>query len=417
MTYSFEPDDLRDIHSAADRLVDKHGQREAADWARHYARNNYDPGEYGYAFWSAVADRVQGGSSLVSNPKKKVRRRRTSRRRSGSLRENPRGVPLELKVGDVVIVERHPIYARREGGSYKQSKKVVADVKVSTDSHGDAVALVSFKGMKSPYGPFLQSFRLSGNVENGFWLRGQKSRYQILEVWRDDEEIDIEGGALQPNPRARAIGDKPSMDTRFFGEDLDDDAIDAVSGARGKHLDAAMRRYKTFHDKQPLRVAELAHDIPEKWVCVGDALAVMYRTDKWKPYGTDEDYKHLHDKDDGVPYEVAKGVRLYEPATLVKKSKVHGRRPEELDHSASQRLPVAMPRAITLLGYCLGFFVRRDDDGEIYEVNPRGSYLFSSPKGDVLFVYSPHDQANGANGFLAALAGGRLRVLKGGIDG
>lgn len=222
---------------------------------------------------------------------------------------------------------------------------------------------------------------------------------------------------LRMNRKARAIGDRASMDTSFFGDDLEFEEIDEVGGADGKHLDAAMRRYKTFHDKQPIRIAELSEDLPSKWCVVGDALAVMYRTDKWKGFGNDEDYKHLHDKADGVPYEVRRGVRLFEPASDAKKSKVHGRSGDPLDVGRPQRLPVPDPRAITLLGYCLGFFVRRDDDGEIYEVNPRGAYLFSAPSGKALYVYSPHEQSDGSSGFLAAFAGGNLRVLKGGIDG
>lgn len=289
------------------------------------------------------------------------------------------------------------------------------------------------------------------------------------------DEDDIES-----NPRARAMGRRTSMDTRF-GKDLDDDQIDQVAGAEGAALDAAMRRYKTFHAKEPLRVAELSHSLPDDWVAVGDALAVMYRTDKWKKDGVDEDYKHLHDKTDGQPYAEMKGVRMYEPAREVSRSKVQGRRKVHenprpfrfdtevevpgsdlveaygklrsgLDPAFGRRwkttggrtpkgatfdardvkdaqmkerwglaanprgLPV-MPRALTLLGYCLGAFVRRDDDSEIYEINPRGCYLFCSPSGDMLAIYSPDKQSDGSSGFLAAFAGGNLRVLKDGIDG
>lgn len=228
-------------------------------------------------------------------------------------------------------------------------------------------------------------------------------------------KMEREAG-VEPNPRARAIGNRPSMDTRF-GDDLDDEAIDGVGGAEGRHLDDAMKRYEVFHDKAPIRVAELSHDLPQRWSQVGDALAVMYRTDKWKKFGTDEDYKHLHDKSDGKPYEIRKGVRLYEPAKEARKSRVQGRRGESVEVVREQGLPVARPRALTLLGYCLGFFVRRDDDGEIYEVNPRGAYLFSSPKGDMLAVYGPNEQPDGSSGFLAIMSGGKLRVLKDGIDG
>jgi len=216
---------------------------------------------------------------------------------------------------------------------------------------------------------------------------------------------------MEPNKKARGIGGRSAMDTNF-GREVDPDE---PGGSAGSDLDGAMKRYQTFHEKAPIRVVDLAHDLPTKWVPVGDALSVMYRTDKWKRDGDDVDYKHLHDSGDDKPYEFRKGVRFFEPASEVKKSKVAGQpRPAK---AKDQRLPVASPRAITLLGYCLGAFVRRYDDEEIYEVNPRGCYLFSSPTGNLLFLYSPDEQPDGSSGFLAAMAGGKLRVLKDGIDG
>jgi len=216
----------------------------------------------------------------------------------------------------------------------------------------------------------------------------------------DDRYMEQLHGLIQNRAKARAIGDRPAMDTNFFGHDLDDEEIDRLSGKEGRDIDAAMDRYKTFHAKDPIRVAELDHELPTRWKPVGDALAVMYRTDKWKRDGNDEDYKHLHDKADDKPYEIRKGVRIYEPV-----------------RSGGSGLPVPRPQAVTLLGYCLGVFVRKDDDGEIYEANPRGCYLFSSPSGDMLAIYSPHEQSDGSSGFLAVMAGGNLRVLKDGIDG
>ena len=209
----------------------------------------------------------------------------------------------------------------------------------------------------------------------------------------------------QRGRRARPIGQRASMDTGF-GETLDDDQLDAVNGREGEDLDAAMKRYSTFHKKAPIRVAELGHELPARWSCVGDCVAVMYRTDKWKADGTDEDYKHLHDKGDEKPYEVGEGVRFYEPASA---------HPE--GGGPAEPIPVDEPEALTLLGYCLGLFVRRDSDGELYEVNPRGCYLLCSPSGDMLTGYSPDEQPDGSSGFLALSAGGGLRVLKDGIDG
>jgi hypothetical protein len=220
------------------------------------------------------------------------------------------------------------------------------------------------------------------------------------------------GAPLKSNKKARPIGKRPAMDTGF-GIEIEDP--DTLPTKPGRDLDKAMDRYETFHAKKPLRLIELEHELPDEWVCIGDALSVMYRTDKWKPDGTDEDYKHLHDKGDEKPYDLGKGVRLYEPSSEASRSRVDGdarRAP-----SAGRRLPVARPEALALLGYCLGLFVRRDDDSEVYEVNPRGCYLFSSPSGNMLALYSPDEQPDGSSGFLAVMAGGNLRVLKDGIDG
>jgi len=196
-----------------------------------------------------------------------------------------------------------------------------------------------------------------------------------------------------------------AMNTRF-GRTVEDP--DEIKGRDGRAVDEGMTLYERFHAKQPIRVAELDHDIPIAWTCVGDALSVMYRTDKWKPDGTDEDYKHLHDAGNNKPYPIRKGVRFYEPSSEVGKSSKEGGGGL---HGRGSRLPVAVPAAVALLGYCLGAFVRLDEDGEEYEVNPRGCYLFAAPSGKLLFMYSPRE------GFLGAMAGGNLRVLKDGIDG
>lgn len=208
----------------------------------------------------------------------------------------------------------------------------------------------------------------------------------------------------------------PAMDTKF-GRDVDPDL---VRGAGGGGLDSAMDRYEVFHAKRPLRSVELSHDLPTSWICVGQAVSTMYRTDKWHEDGDDEDYKHVHDVHDGKEYEFGKGVLMYEPATQARKSKVEdesGRHVTANVENKPERLPVPHPKALTLLGYCLGIFVRRFDDEEIYELNPRGCYLFCSPSGDMLALYSPKKQPDGSSGFLCILAGGKLRVIEDGIDG
>lgn len=235
----------------------------------------------------------------------------------------------------------------------------------------------------------------------------------------EDEDGD-EGEEIEENPRrASTLNGRHSMDTEHVGRDVDPDRY---NGARGKHLEAAMDRYETFHAKRPLRTVELPHDLPTSVVPVGQVISTMYRTDKWHEDGDDEDYKHVHDDSRGGKdreYEFGKGVIAYEPANQVGKSVVatDGKRTKAKVGAKSIRLPVQAPKALSLLGYCLGVFVQRFDDQEIYELNPRGCYLFCSPKGDMLALYSPDKQPDGSSGFLMIMAGGGLRVLKDGIDG
>jgi len=256
----------------------------------------------------------------------------------------------------------------------------------------------------------------------------------------EEEEETSDEDSLEPNRTATTLGGRSSMDTSRVGREVDPDRY---SGRRGKELDAAMDRYETFHAKRPLRTVELPHDLPTSVVPVGQVISTMYRTDKWHEDGDDEDYKHVHDNSRGgkdKEYEFGKGVIAYEPVREASKSVVEGRkrrssrrpvRPnldvgpggrtfEEggiAEQKKATRLPVHAPGALSLLGYCLGVFVQRFDDNEVYEISPRGCYLFSSPKGDMLAVYSPDKQPDGSIGFLMIMAGGGLRVLKDGIDG
>lgn len=216
-------------------------------------------------------------------------------------------------------------------------------------------------------------------------------------------------GAMIPNKAAMATS---------FGVDIDPDKI---VGADGRALDDAFDKYETFHDKKVLRAVELNTDLPKELICVGDCVSVMYRTDKWQKDGDDIDYKHVHDPIEGKEYQPGEGVRLYENARIatpvvkkLAKNKAGGVvRDDLVVHRCGP--PVAYPKAIALLGKCLGFFVRRYDDGEIYECNPRNTYLFGSPKGDLLVVYSLDPRPKGA--ILCVMAGGKLRILKDGIDG
>lgn len=197
-----------------------------------------------------------------------------------------------------------------------------------------------------------------------------------------------------------------NVEDRMIGKEIDPDR---VTGARGRQLDAAMDRYEIFQQKAPRKVMLVQHDVPKLVVPIGDCVAVMYRSNKWHEDGTEDvDYKHRHEKRDGKMYEPGKGVRLYENAKFVS---------SELKRNAGTvKVPqslVALPR----LAYCLGLFVRRDDDGEIHEVNPRNTWLCASPDGHMLALLSDKPQPNGDVGYLCLMWGGNLRTLKEGIDG
>lgn len=200
-----------------------------------------------------------------------------------------------------------------------------------------------------------------------------------------------------------------SVEQRRFGKEIDPDS---VNGSLGRDLDGAMSRFETFHQKPPQAVVQVTHDPPKQVCPVGDALAVMYRSSKWTKPGEEEvdvDYKHLHEPSEDREYAIRKGVRLYENARYAK---------ADLKRNAGvQALPRTAPEAWTRLGYCLGLFVRKDEDGEIYELNPRNTWLLAAPDGHMLAVYSPKPQPGGDVGFLCIMSGGKLRVLKEGIDG
>jgi hypothetical protein len=221
----------------------------------------------------------------------------------------------------------------------------------------------------------------------------------------------LAGASVKRSSKRSSRGLRPnrSVEQRTFGAEIDPDR---VTGAPGSALDAAMDRYQTFQQKPPQKVVRVEHDPPKLVVPVGDAVAVMYRSSKWTQPGKEEediDYKHLHEPAEGREYAVRKGVRLYENARFAD---------AELKRNAgTEKLPMPTSPAWARLGYCLGLFVRRDDDEQVRECNPRNTWLLSTPDGHMLAVYSPKPQPNGDAGFLCVLSGGKLRVLKEGIDG
>jgi hypothetical protein len=189
---------------------------------------------------------------------------------------------------------------------------------------------------------------------------------------------------------------------------------DVYKGAEGRSLDAAMDRYETFHAKAPLEVVDVAHEPPQLLCCIGHAVSTSYRTDKWYDDGKDIDYKHVHDPEEGEKYDYAlgEGVRFYENADLASAS--------DVKKNGRHRPPKSYPKAWARLGMFVGADLRRND-GEFQEIDSSKSasdcWLLCSPSGDMLAIYSPRAQPDGSEGFLAIMCGGKLRVIKDGIDG
>lgn len=208
---------------------------------------------------------------------------------------------------------------------------------------------------------------------------------------------------------SRRLAPNRTVESRLFGTEVDPER---VSGPLRTQLAAAEKRYRIFQQKEPRAIVRVTHQPPRHVVPVGDALSVMYRSSKWTEDGDEEvdtDYKHRHEPSEDREYAPRKGVRLYENARFADRTLKQNAGVEQIV------LPAAP--AWARLGYCLGIFVRRDDTGEIVETNPRNTWLLSAPDGHTLAVYSPKPQSDGSVGFLCLLSGGKLRVLKEGIDG
>lgn len=201
----------------------------------------------------------------------------------------------------------------------------------------------------------------------------------------------------------------PGVMGRYFGRSVDPDRY---QGQRGHDIDAAMDKYETFHSKHPIDVVDVTHEPPARLVCIGDASAVSYKTDKWYKDGTDIDYKHLHGKSEKVQYPPGKGVMFYENAALAD--------PQSIKANGTTRPPRAYPKTWVRLGKFQGADLRRNG-GEWEEVDAKESardcWLLCAPDGKMLAIYSPKPQPDGSEGFLAIMCGGDLRVLKDGIDG
>lgn len=167
-----------------------------------------------------------------------------------------------------------------------------------------------------------------------------------------------------------------------------------------RKLDQAVSLYKRFHQLEPRRVGEFpaSFTIPREAFYVGEALQVLYRSDKLNPVTSiDEgiiDYFHDHEG----------GVRMYRCDRAGEEDGPLKPLPER----------VWKQEALTELGLrCLGFSYK-NWEGHIVDGRPKGRQpeLYAAPpNGKVLYVVEDKRRV------VAIMLGGRLKVTRAGIEG
>lgn len=156
---------------------------------------------------------------------------------------------------------------------------------------------------------------------------------------------------------------------------------------------AAEKLYREFHQNEPRRVGSFGPSfrIPARARAAGDALEVLYRSDKRDPATGRQprkpvDYIHEHDP----------GVRVY-----------------RTDGMPDTDVPeyIAKATELVLLGECLGFAYHDEESDQEVEAQVRTPYpeLYAVPSGKGLLV------VQSKRSVLAVIWGGRLGVEARGI--
>ena len=156
----------------------------------------------------------------------------------------------------------------------------------------------------------------------------------------------------------------------------------------------AVHLYKEFHQFEPRKIGPFpkSFTVPHQAVCVGEALEVLYRSDKLNPTTHEDegmiDYIHEHDP----------GVRAY--------------RTDQGADGPVRQVPKFIwgSKELVLLGSCLGY-AYLDSEGDEIEAKVRTPYpeLYSIPSGRALLVVQDKKKV------LALIWGGRLGVEDRGI--
>lgn len=128
-----------------------------------------------------------------------------------------------------------------------------------------------------------------------------------------------------------------------------------------KDLDSGIKLYESFHKFDPRSVGKFAESfyIPKHVHCIGSAVSVSYRSDKWD--GKTKDYIHHH----------GWGVKIYSPR----------------GHTADIAVPKWITEVKTLvkLGQCLGIEFN-DGSKDIVEFEPPRPDLYAIPSGRALLI-------------------------------
>jgi hypothetical protein len=158
-------------------------------------------------------------------------------------------------------------------------------------------------------------------------------------------------------------------------------------------LHRAVEGYRRFTEFEPQEVGILeGFVVPSQLMCIGDAIHVIYRSDKWEA----KHHDYIHEHEAGVMVYVPKGSPIDKG---------------ELVETPSWLRKV---EGIYLIGICLGFCYRDAKGRKLdAESKPRPE-LYSIPSGQALLIISVH-QAKAV--LEAALWGGNLDVRAEGIVG
>lgn len=161
-----------------------------------------------------------------------------------------------------------------------------------------------------------------------------------------------------------------------------------------RDLEEALDGYSRFTEFDPQEVGLLEGlQIPEEMVCLGDAVHILYKSDKWE----EKFHEYIHEHEAGVKVYVPMGAGL------------------DLEEEEAEETPDWLQEvtSVYMLGLCIGFRYERDGKELDAEVKPHPE-LYAIPSGKALLLI---DVQGSRAKVVAALWGGSLDVRPEGIVG